>query len=195
MFFGCSTFFSHSTYFTGCFLSLSGCIIRIQKVRNNIKKHLIFCESEVRKSMGIVAAIGILSPFPFYYWLWTQPKSWVDLCGKGRDPCKVMAYVAHFLKILQFISLLSVSSLHWPPPFYFWPLFAFGQFLNFRFVYLSYLSHSDFMLVSVCLFVFFFMILKLLMIGCIRLLCSVRIPEYVLYINQKWCTTEPRHHY
>ncbi|OVA11996.1 Phospholipid methyltransferase [Macleaya cordata] len=82
--------------------------------------------------MGVVAAIGVLLPFPFYYWLWTFPKTWVELCGRGRDPSKVMAQVSHFLKLLQFISLFSVSSLSWPPPFYFWPLFIFGQFLNFR---------------------------------------------------------------
>ncbi|ESR40867.1 phosphatidyl-N-methylethanolamine N-methyltransferase [Citrus sinensis] len=84
------------------------------------------------KNMGLVAAIGILLPFPFYYWLWTQPQTWVNLCGKGKDPSKIMAYVSHFLKLLQFIYLYSVSSLSWPPPFYFYPLFAFGQFLNFR---------------------------------------------------------------
>ncbi|XP_031283417.1 phosphatidyl-N-methylethanolamine N-methyltransferase isoform X2 [Pistacia vera] len=82
--------------------------------------------------MGIVAAIGVLLPFPFYYWLWTSPQAWVNLCGKGQDPSKVMAYVSHFLKLLQFISLYSVSSLSWPPPLYFYPLFLFGQFLNFR---------------------------------------------------------------
>ena len=85
-----------------------------------------------KKMMDIATAIGVLSPFPFYYWLWTCPQSWVDLCGKGRDPSKVMAYVAHFLKLVQFISLFSVSTFHWPLPFYFWPLLAFGQFLNFR---------------------------------------------------------------
>ena len=82
--------------------------------------------------MSITAVIGVLSPFPFYYWLWTYPQSWVDLCGKGCDPSKVMAYVAHFLKLVQFISLFSVSTFHWPPPFYVWPLLAFGQLLNFR---------------------------------------------------------------
>ncbi|CAL1376896.1 unnamed protein product [Linum trigynum] len=83
--------------------------------------------------MGIVAAIGVLLPFPFYYFLWTNPQAWVNLCGRSRDPSKVMAQVSHFLKLLQFISLYSVSSsLSWPPPFYFWPLFGFGQFLNFR---------------------------------------------------------------
>lgn len=82
--------------------------------------------------MEIVAAIGVLSPFPFYYWLWTSPQSWVNLGGKGQDPSKLMAYVSHFLKLLQFISLYSVSSLSWPPPLYFYPLFLFGQLLNFR---------------------------------------------------------------
>ncbi|XAR50468.1 Phosphatidyl-N-methylethanolamine N-methyltransferase [Bertholletia excelsa] len=82
--------------------------------------------------MAILACIGVLIPFPYYYWLWTSPQTWVDLCGKGRDPSKVMARVSHALKLVQFLSLFSVSSLSWPPPLYFWPLFLFGQFLNFR---------------------------------------------------------------
>ncbi|GLT38274.1 hypothetical protein SLA2020_125320 [Shorea laevis] len=82
--------------------------------------------------MGLLAAIGVLSPFPFYYWLWRNPQSWVNLCGRGRDPSRVMGLVSHFLKLVQFISLFSVSSLSRPPPLYFWPLLAFGQFLNFR---------------------------------------------------------------
>ncbi|KAK9666522.1 hypothetical protein RND81_14G190700 [Saponaria officinalis] len=82
--------------------------------------------------MGIWASIGVIIPFPFYDYLWKNPQKWVDICGYGNDPCKIMAYVSHFLKFIQFISLFSVSSLFWPPPFYFWPLFLFGQFLNFR---------------------------------------------------------------
>ncbi|KAM6586037.1 hypothetical protein CsatB_013039 [Cannabis sativa] len=82
--------------------------------------------------MGIAAGIGVILPFPFYYWLWSYPQTWVDLCGKARDPSKVMALVSHFIKLIQFISLFSVSTLSWPPPLYFWPLIAFGQFLNFR---------------------------------------------------------------
>ncbi|GFQ05313.1 phosphatidyl-n-methylethanolamine n-methyltransferase [Phtheirospermum japonicum] len=82
--------------------------------------------------MGIWACIGVISPFPFYYFLWNNPQMWVDLCGPGRDPSKIMALVSHFLKIVQFVSLFSVATLSWPPPFYFWPLFLFGQFLNFR---------------------------------------------------------------
>ncbi|KAH7865687.1 hypothetical protein Vadar_009842 [Vaccinium darrowii] len=82
--------------------------------------------------MGILACIGVVLPFPFYYWLWNYPQTWVDICGNGRDPSKIMARVSHLLKLVQFISLFSVSSLSWPPPLYFWPLFLFGQFLNFR---------------------------------------------------------------
>ncbi|XP_021717117.1 phosphatidyl-N-methylethanolamine N-methyltransferase-like [Chenopodium quinoa] len=82
--------------------------------------------------MGVWAGIGVLLPFPFYYWLWKQPQTWVDLCGKQNDPSKMMAFVSQFLKLIQFLSLYSVSSLSWPPPFYFWPLFLAGQFLNFR---------------------------------------------------------------
>ncbi|XWS19154.1 hypothetical protein CRYUN_Cryun32bG0107700 [Craigia yunnanensis] len=82
--------------------------------------------------MGILAGLGVLVPFPFYYFLWTYPQSWVNLCGKGRDLSKVMALISHFFKLVQFISLFSVCSFSWPPPLYFWPLFAFGQFLNFR---------------------------------------------------------------
>ncbi|PPD70147.1 hypothetical protein GOBAR_DD32974 [Gossypium barbadense] len=89
--------------------------------------------------MGILAGIGVLLPFPFYYLLWTYPQSWVNLCGKGRDPSKVMALVSHFIKLIQFVSLFSVSSFSWPPPLYFWPLFAFGQFLNFRMAWAGHL--------------------------------------------------------
>jgi methylene-fatty-acyl-phospholipid synthase len=84
------------------------------------------------EKMGVFAAVGVLLPFPYYYWLWTNPQAWVNLCGKDKNPSKVMSHVSHFLKLLQFISLFSVSPLSWPPPLYFWPLFGFGQFLNFR---------------------------------------------------------------
>lgn len=91
-------------------------------------------EQEKKKNvseMGLLAAIGVLLPFPFYWWLWTNPQSWVNLCGRGRDPSTVMARVSHVLKAAQLLSLFSVASLSWPP-LYFWPLMAFGQFLNFR---------------------------------------------------------------
>ncbi|CAK9322448.1 unnamed protein product [Citrullus colocynthis] len=82
--------------------------------------------------MGILAVIGVLLPFPYYYVLWNRPQLWVNLCGKSREPCKLMAQVSVFLKLLQFLSIFYVSSFSWPPPLYFWPLMAFGQFLNFR---------------------------------------------------------------
>lgn len=103
------------------------------------------------KKMGIAAALGLLSPFPFYFWLWTYPQTWVDLCGKGRDPCTVMAYVSHFLKLIQFLSLFSVSTFTWPPLLYFWPLIAFGQFLNFRSVQLYSFTHIQVFLIVVWL--------------------------------------------
>lgn len=111
---------------------------RLKVVEKRISPH---CSQESKRErgrqerkMGVVAAIGVLLPFPFYYWLWTYPQTWVDLCGEGRDPSKVMAYVSHLLKLVQFLSLFSVSAFSWPPPLYFWPLIAFGQFLNFRLV-------------------------------------------------------------
>ena len=89
---------------------------------------------EREREMGMFVATGVIVSFPFYFWLWTNSQSWVELCGKGRDPSKVMANVSHLLKLVQFLSLFSVSYnyLSWPPPLYFWPLFPFGQFLNFR---------------------------------------------------------------
>ncbi|XP_075511186.1 phosphatidyl-N-methylethanolamine N-methyltransferase-like [Primulina tabacum] len=82
--------------------------------------------------MGMWAWMGVLSPFPFYFFLWTNPQTWVDLCGRQHDPCRIMALVSHFLKLVQFASLYSVSTFSWPPPLYFWPLLVIGQFLNFR---------------------------------------------------------------
>ncbi|KAF9613667.1 hypothetical protein IFM89_009630 [Coptis chinensis] len=82
--------------------------------------------------MNVLCSICVILPFPFYYLLWTYPKTWVELCGRERDPSKVMAQVSHFLKLIQLLSLFLVSSFSWPPPLYFWPLFLFGQFLNFR---------------------------------------------------------------
>ncbi|KAK9101768.1 hypothetical protein Sjap_019022 [Stephania japonica] len=82
--------------------------------------------------MNVIVCVAVLLPFAFYYCLWTWPQSWVKLCTKGRDPSTAMARISHLLKLIQFVSLLSVSTLSWPPPLYFYPLFIFGQFLNFR---------------------------------------------------------------
>ncbi|KAJ6713136.1 hypothetical protein OIU79_009183 [Salix purpurea] len=38
--------------------------------------------------MGVFAAVGVLLPFPYYYWLWTNPQAWVNLCGKYKNPSK-----------------------------------------------------------------------------------------------------------
>jgi phosphatidyl-N-methylethanolamine N-methyltransferase len=81
---------------------------------------------------SVAAAVGVLLPFPFYYALWTNPQRWVDLCGRGVDPCHRMAQVSHVLKALQLLALASVASFSWPPPLYFFALLAAGQYLNFK---------------------------------------------------------------
>ncbi|XP_039144855.1 phosphatidyl-N-methylethanolamine N-methyltransferase [Dioscorea cayenensis subsp. rotundata] len=80
---------------------------------------------------SIAVSIGVLLPFPFYYVLWLWPQLWVELCGNGVDPSHLMAQVSHALKVIQFISLFSVSSFSWPP-WYCWLLFIVGQYLNFK---------------------------------------------------------------
>ncbi|XP_072989615.1 phosphatidyl-N-methylethanolamine N-methyltransferase [Typha latifolia] len=84
---------------------------------------------------GIMAAalvsVGVLLPFPFYYCLWNFPQKWVDLCGKGVDPCHRMAQISHAIKAVQFVSLLSVARFSWPP-WYSFLLFSVGQYLNFK---------------------------------------------------------------
>ncbi|KAF0892377.1 hypothetical protein E2562_015452 [Oryza meyeriana var. granulata] len=47
---------------------------------------------------AVAAAVGVLLPFPFYWALWNHPQRWVDLCGRGADPCRRMAQVSHVLK-------------------------------------------------------------------------------------------------
>jgi len=78
------------------------------------------------------AAVGVLLPFPFYYALWTHPQRWVDLCGRGADPCRRMAQVSHSIKALQLLALASVASFSGPPPLYCPVLLAVGQYLNFK---------------------------------------------------------------
>lgn len=80
---------------------------------------------------SLVVGTAMLLPFPFYYLLWIYPQAWVDLCGKGVDPCHRMALVSHAIKALQLIALLSVSQFCWPP-WYCCLLFVAGQFLNFK---------------------------------------------------------------
>jgi hypothetical protein len=118
--------------------------IHVHELIINLKKYLyIYLIAQDKKNSWLRPW---LLPFPYYYWLWTNPQAWVILCEKYKDPSKVMDYVSHFLKLLQFISLFSVSTLSWPPPLYFWPLFGFGQFLNFRSV-----DHCDIISnISIC---------------------------------------------
>ena len=88
--------------------------------------------SEMVSMAAAAAAVGVLLPFPFYYALWTHPQRWVDLCGRGADPCRRMAQVSHALKALQLLALASVASFSWPPPLYCPVLLAVGQYLNFK---------------------------------------------------------------
>ncbi|XP_068651634.1 phosphatidyl-N-methylethanolamine N-methyltransferase [Aristolochia californica] len=81
--------------------------------------------------MSFLVCLVLLLPFIFYYFLWTFPQSWADLCGKETDPSHRMAQISHFLKILQLIALFSVAQLSWPP-WYCWVLLLFGQYLNFK---------------------------------------------------------------
>ncbi|KAK1288232.1 hypothetical protein QJS10_CPB19g00705 [Acorus calamus] len=82
--------------------------------------------------LSLWVCVGVLLPFPYYYWLWTYPQTWVDLCGKRRDPCQWMARVSHLIKLIQFASLLFVSSTLSFPPWYSFALLIVGQFLNFK---------------------------------------------------------------
>lgn len=74
---------------------------------------------------------ALILPFPFYYVLWRYPQKWADLCGSGVDPCHRMAQVAHVLKAIQIVSLVSAASFSWPP-WYCLLLFGIGQYLNFK---------------------------------------------------------------
>ncbi|XP_038975030.1 phosphatidyl-N-methylethanolamine N-methyltransferase-like [Phoenix dactylifera] len=80
---------------------------------------------------AVAVGIATVLPFPFYYLLWNYPQAWVDVCGKGVDPSHRMAQVSHVLKILQLLALFSVARFCWPP-WYCYPLFAVGQYLNFK---------------------------------------------------------------
>lgn len=84
---------------------------------------------------SFVVSLCILSPFPFYWYLWTNPKKWMKMCGP-IDPSHRMAQVAHILKAFQVISLVSVATFS-VPPLICVALFAFGQFLNYRYHYFS----------------------------------------------------------
>lgn len=79
---------------------------------------------------GLLVSVFVLSPFPFYWYLWTYPKKWIKIC-EGVDPSHRMAQIAHILKSLQIISVVSVATFS-PPPLICVVLFALGQILNYR---------------------------------------------------------------
>lgn len=119
--------------------------------------------------MWLLICIAVLLPFPFYYFLWTNPQIWVDFCGKGSDPCHRMAQVSHFLKIIQFLALSSVAHFSWPP-WYCCLLFTLGQFLNFRWAFfiwvlLGFTFFACFWLISIWVLLGF-LVSALSPIGC-----------------------------
>lgn len=57
-------------------------------------------------SLISIAASSIL-----YTWIWYRPADFMKLVSKSDDPCKVMAFWAHTLKTIQFISIL--NCVHW----------------------------------------------------------------------------------
>lgn len=81
---------------------------------------------------SFVVALLVLSPFPFYWYLWTYPRKWLKMC-EGVDPSHRMAQVAHLLKALQVVGLLSVATFS-VPPIICVALFGLGQFLNYRYM-------------------------------------------------------------
>eukprot|EP01018_Ginkgo_biloba_P014020 Gb_18573 [translate_table: standard] len=80
---------------------------------------------------NLLVAIAVLLPFPFYYFLWTYPRQWVQWCGKGVDPSHRMAQISHILKLAQILALISVAQFDWPP-WYCALLIIVGQYLNLK---------------------------------------------------------------
>ena len=81
---------------------------------------------------SLVVSVFVISPFPFYWYLWTSPKKWLKIC-EGSDPSHRMAQVAHLFKAMQILGLLTVTTFS-VPPIICMALFAFGQFLNYRYM-------------------------------------------------------------
>ncbi|KAI9020413.1 hypothetical protein DFJ74DRAFT_124478 [Hyaloraphidium curvatum] len=79
--------------------------------------------------------VAIISPFPFYAYLWHYPQKFVDVaCTDGADPSHRMAQISTGLKALQILALLTTASFssHVFPPWWSLLLFAGGQYLNVR---------------------------------------------------------------
>lgn len=79
----------------------------------------------------IILCLTIISPFPFYWYLWRWPQDFTNVCGPNVDPSHRMAQISAVLKALQICALLSVSNFSWPP---WWSLLLIvaGQYLNVR---------------------------------------------------------------
>lgn len=85
--------------------------------------------------VNAVRLAAVISPFPFYTYLWWYPQRFVDsVCSDGADPSHRMAQISTGLKIVQFLALLSVASFssNLYPPWWSVVLFLAGQFLNMR---------------------------------------------------------------
>ncbi|PKA57621.1 hypothetical protein AXF42_Ash018596 [Apostasia shenzhenica] len=94
--------------------------------------HRLFGQGSMAAAAATAAVVlGTMAPFPFYYFLWSYPQAWVNLCGKGVDPCHRMAQISHALKLVQFASILLVARFSWPP-WYYIVLLSLGQYLNFK---------------------------------------------------------------
>lgn len=103
-----------------------------------IPQFLVFLTSTMHASSvgmwhGLIVAVVILLPFPFYWYLWNFPERWMQICGKGVNPSHRMAQVSHLLKALQIFALLSVATISRPPLICI-ALLAFGQYLNYRYL-------------------------------------------------------------
>ncbi len=77
----------------------------------------------------ILRFLAIISPFPFYFYLWNWPQSFVSQFPE--KPSHSMSLISNGLKVLQLLALGSTwhsSNVRW------WNLILIfaGQFLNFR---------------------------------------------------------------
>jgi len=77
----------------------------------------------------VLRFLAIISPFPFYYFLWNWPQTFVD--AFPDKPSHSMSLISNGLKVLQFIALGTTwhaSRIQW------WNvvLILAGQFLNVR---------------------------------------------------------------
>lgn len=80
---------------------------------------------------SLLVCVAVILPFPFYYFLWTYPRKWVQWCGEGVNPSHRMALISHILKLTQILAVLSVAHFVWPP-WYCLLLIIVGQYLNFK---------------------------------------------------------------